>query len=226
MPTGSWCSRGGRIVADGPFEALAARPPNLRAARALGLENLLPADLVNGGTGGWWFAPPGSVTVDPPGTASPPGSISLDGTVETVEEIGAVSRIRILVESPGDRVRIVGFAATGAPASCTGLPGHGAVPGRRNAAPSRLRGRPDRRPVAVTSPARRTSDPPGTCRIGHDSSDRSVLSRHDGHRIQTARTGAPGTDRNTACFRGRSASDSPSIPFEPRSTYTFIIQEF
>ena len=111
---------GGRIVADGPFEALAARPPNLRAARALGLENLLPADLVNGGTGGWWFAPPGSVTVEPPGTASPPGSISLEGTVETVEEIGAISRIRILVESPGDRVRIVGFAAAGAPASAPG----------------------------------------------------------------------------------------------------------
>ena len=110
----------GRVVADGPFAALLGRPPNLRAARALGLENLLPAYLVGGDARAWCFVPKDSVTVDPLGIASPPGSVSLAGTVETVEEIGSVSRIRLLVERDGDRVRLVGFAAAGASAHAPG----------------------------------------------------------------------------------------------------------
>ena len=42
---------GGRIVADGPCADLAARPPDLRAARASGLGNLVPAGLVAGAAG-------------------------------------------------------------------------------------------------------------------------------------------------------------------------------
>ena len=103
---------GGRIVADGPYAELASRPPDLRAARALGLENLLPAGLVGGAAGAWSFVPPGAVTVTPLGIASPPGNILLAGTVETVEEIGPASRVRLLVDGAGDRVRLSGFAAS------------------------------------------------------------------------------------------------------------------
>jgi ABC-type Fe3+/spermidine/putrescine transport system ATPase subunit len=103
----------GRIVAEGPFEAIAARPPNLRAARALGLENLLPAGILGGEDGAWCFVPPTSVAVDSPEAAVPDGALALPGTVETVEDLGPSSRVRLLVDGAGDRVRLSGFAAGG-----------------------------------------------------------------------------------------------------------------
>jgi ABC-type sulfate/molybdate transport systems ATPase subunit len=105
---------GGRIVADGPFADLAARPPDLRAARALGLENLLPAGLVGGAAGAWCFVPPGAVTVGPFGVAAPPGTLALAGRIEAVEDLGPLRRVRLLVDRPGEPVRLVGFAAAGA----------------------------------------------------------------------------------------------------------------
>ena len=105
---------GGRIVADGPFADLAARPPDLRAARALGLDNLLPADLAGGVSGHWCYVPPGAVTVGPFGAAVPPGNRALAGVVETVEELGPLSRIRLLVDRQEGQVRLAGFAPAGA----------------------------------------------------------------------------------------------------------------
>lgn len=105
---------GGRIVAHGPYGALAAHPPDLRAARALGLENLLPAGLIGGAAGGWCFVPPGAVTVGPLGVAAPPGALALAGTVEAVEDLGPLCRVRLLVDRPGNQVRLAGFAAVGA----------------------------------------------------------------------------------------------------------------
>ncbi len=108
----------GRIVADGPYGTLAKQPPDLRAAQALGLENLLPPGLDGSGTGAWSFVPPGTVTIGPQGLVTPPGTITLDGTVEAIEDLGPLCRVRLLVDRPGDPIRFTGFAA----------PGGGAIP--------------------------------------------------------------------------------------------------
>ena len=102
----------GRVVADGPYGTLAAHPPDLGAARALGLENLLPADLAGGNPEAWCFVPPADVSVGPPGIAVPPGTLAHTGTVETIEELGPLSRVRLLVERPSGQVRLTGFAPT------------------------------------------------------------------------------------------------------------------
>ncbi len=107
---------GGRIVADGTPGLLAARPPSFPVARALDLENLVPADLIGGGASGWFFVSPGSVTVGPPGDAAPPGTIAFDGIVEVAEELGPICRVHLLLDRSrnGDPLRLVGFGAPGA----------------------------------------------------------------------------------------------------------------
>ncbi len=112
---------GGRVVADGPYGALAARPPDLRAARALGLENLFPAVLIGHANGAWCFVPPGSVTVNLPTVAAPAGAFALAGMVEAVEDLGPLCRVRLLVDLPGEPVRLAGFAAAGAGALFPGF---------------------------------------------------------------------------------------------------------
>ena len=103
----------GRVVADGPYGTLAAHPPDLGAARALGLENLFPADLAGGTPEAWCFVPPADVFVGPPGIAIPPGILACTGTVETIAELGPLSRVRLLVDRPSGQVRLTGFAPAG-----------------------------------------------------------------------------------------------------------------
>lgn len=100
----------GRIVADGPLGALSTSVPHLRAARALGLENLVPAAYVDGRAGGWFHVPPSLVKVGPPGLPPLHSSLVLGGTVETAENLGPVSRVRLRLDGPGERVGFVGFA--------------------------------------------------------------------------------------------------------------------
>ncbi|MEN6342813.1 MAG: ABC transporter ATP-binding protein [Methanospirillum sp.] len=102
----------GRIVADGPYGALMTRVPHLRAARALGLENLVPATYFDGRAGGWSHIPPSLVKIGPPDLPPHHSSLALAGTVETVENLGPVCRVRLLLDGPGERVGFVGFVET------------------------------------------------------------------------------------------------------------------
>ena len=118
---------GGRIVADGPYAELAAFPPDFRAARALGLPNLLPANLVGEAGGAWCFVPPSSVTIGDQGIALLSGAVSLDGTVEAVEDLGPVRRVRLRADRLNGPVRLIGFSAAGSRNRAAGLARDGVV---------------------------------------------------------------------------------------------------
>ncbi|NLX49101.1 MAG: ABC transporter ATP-binding protein [Methanospirillum sp.] len=110
----------GRIVADDPYVELVERPPNLRAARALGLENLLPWDLTGGEAGPVCHVPPSSVTITAPNDPMSPGDLGIPGIVETVEKLGPAFRVRLLVDHHGEPVRLTGFAKSGEQAPSPG----------------------------------------------------------------------------------------------------------
>ncbi len=101
----------GELVADGAYADLAAYPPDLRAARALGVPNLFRVGLVEPGAGGWCTVPAARVVIV--GPADDPGSpeaFVLTGIVETVEPLGPVSRVRLRIAGPGGPAALTGFA--------------------------------------------------------------------------------------------------------------------
>ena len=122
----------GRVVADGPHAELVARPPSLRAARALALPNLIPPGLVGNG---WTCVPPAAVTIVPADAARGTGAPA--GRVESVEDLGPVRRVRLLLDDPSGGLLLEGFAEAG-----TAPP----VPGGRAAAlllPGAIRSLPE-----------------------------------------------------------------------------------
>jgi molybdate/tungstate transport system ATP-binding protein len=113
----------GRIVADGPYFELAARPPDLRTARALDLPNVVPAELAGGEHGAWCLLPAQAISIAAPDIAIPGGIVGIAGVVETIEPLGPIYRIRLRVGRPGETIMLTGFStgadvppAPGAPA--------------------------------------------------------------------------------------------------------------
>ena len=143
---------GGELAAFGEAAQVFADPPCDRVARALGLENLVPAGSVPGFPGrGPWYVPASTVRVRA-GTAwpVPDGRRGFDGVVDRVQRTGPLVRVRIrgdgllITGYPGDggRVPRPGEAASALvdPATIRELPAGGPAPATP-AAP----GRPVRR---------------------------------------------------------------------------------
>lgn len=131
---------GGRLAAFGETARVFADPPDERAVRALGLENLLPAGSVPGLPGpGPWYVPASTVRVRA-GTAGPvPGGLLVFvGVVDRIQRTGPLFRVRIrgdgflITGYPGDdgRVPRLGEAASALvdPATICELPTVGPAP--------------------------------------------------------------------------------------------------
>ena len=100
---------GGEVVADGIYADLVEEPPSLRAARALGVPNLVREALIDPEREGWCTVSPTHVSIASVDDATLPESIALTGMVETVEPLGPVGRVRLRVEWPGGPTVFVGF---------------------------------------------------------------------------------------------------------------------
>lgn len=99
---------GGRLAAFGETARVFAAPPDERAVRALGLENLLSAGTVPGLPGrGPWHIPASTVRIRAgPAGAVPSGRIVFDGVVDRVQRTGPLVRVRIR----GDGLLITGYS--------------------------------------------------------------------------------------------------------------------
>ncbi len=99
---------GGALAAFGGAAQVFAIPPDERAVRALGLENLLPAGSLPGRPGpGPWYVPASTVRIRA-GTAGPVpnGRVALDGVVDRVHATGPLFRVR----ARGDGYLISGYS--------------------------------------------------------------------------------------------------------------------
>ena len=81
----------------------------LRAARALCVPNVFQATLIDPGRKGWCTVAPMHVSIVSVDRPTLPESIVLAGTVETIEPLGPVRRVRLRVEGPGGPTLFVGF---------------------------------------------------------------------------------------------------------------------
>jgi ABC-type Fe3+/spermidine/putrescine transport system ATPase subunit len=101
---------GGELAAFGGAAQIFADPPDERAVRALGLENLVPAGSIQGLSGpgiGPWYVPASTVRVMA-GTAGlvPDSHVALDGVVDRVQRTGSIFRVRVR----GDGYLISGYS--------------------------------------------------------------------------------------------------------------------
>ncbi len=139
----------GRLAAFGEAAHVLANPPDERAARALGLENLLPAGSLPGRPGpGPRYVPASTVRIRA-GTAGPVpnGRVALDGVVDRVQATGPLFRVRVR----GDGYLVTGY-----------VDGGGTVPGigekaRALVDPAAARALPPAEPA----PPAEISSPPG-----------------------------------------------------------------
>ncbi len=100
---------GGEIVADGVYADLTERPPTLRAARAIGVPNLVRTSLVDPGEEGWCTVSPSHVSITLADTPPSSDEIGLAGIVETTEPLGPIARVRLRVGGPGGPAVLTGF---------------------------------------------------------------------------------------------------------------------
>ncbi|NLX49454.1 MAG: ABC transporter ATP-binding protein [Methanospirillum sp.] len=104
---------GGRLAAFGEASEVFSNPPDERAVRALGLENLFPGGSVPGFAGpGPWYVPASSVSIRPAAVGqAPEGRVVLEGVVDRVQRVGPLRRVRI----HGDGYRVTGYSEGGMP---------------------------------------------------------------------------------------------------------------
>ena len=105
---------GGQLAAFGEAPDVFANPPDERAVRALGLENLLPAGSVPRLPGtGPWYVPAAAVRIETGTAGQVPGDrVAVEGVVDRVQRIGPLVKVRVR----GDGYLLDGFSAGEAPA--------------------------------------------------------------------------------------------------------------